>query len=694
MSGVFEYWPGEFENSRVIFVKTRSFYHLPLSSLQWLLTGLFLSALPLWLELPKALLFGFLGCLLWRFILERKGAKCPGIWVRCIVGVVGLLMILGLQGTLIGLTAGMGLLLLLIALKVLEMRTEREFMLLGFLAFFILLTALFFSQTLVTCFYVMVIFLLLTATIVHFTGGASEGFRRPELLRYTALLVLQALPLILLFFFFLPRLKGGGLLSFTKSNTSQSGMSDQINPGSFAELAMNDEIAFRADFPDGTIPPYDELYWRVAVFTECHGLKWRADKRDREAMALPKLSGPIINQRISMEPHSGTWVYALDRPLISSGPVYMTPGNVLSLNVATTDRVNIRVTSQLGNDRSPLSDRAKQLMTEVPEDISGRSRQLVDSWLGKTHQPHELIDLALNLFRKEKFGYTLTPGTYGNDGLDEFLFDRKLGFCEHYAAAFATLMRMAGLPTRMVAGYHGGEQNPFSNYLIIRQADAHAWVEIWIENEGWVRFDPVDFINPLRVDQNTPLASRFPTQTAQNETRSLDGSGLLQGIARNVRLGWDTVNFQWNLHIVSYDQTSQREFYRLLGIDNWFSWKLLAILSGGVLAVLAAVYFTMRQKPVKRDRGLVLYRQFCKLLARRGIDRNSNEGPRDFATRAAEFLPEAAGKIMALSEQFIALRYGKSDVRTPEIERSLSELRRSLRQSGSALAKPTVVQER
>ena len=178
-------------------MSTRSFYHLPLPSVQWLVTGLFLAAVPLWFQLPAAMIFGFLGCLIWRFILERNGAKCPGLWQRCGVGVVGLLMILGLHGTLIGLTAGIGLLLLLIALKVLEMRTEREFMLLAFLAFFILLTALFFSQTLLVCLYVIFVFVLLTGTIVHFTSGSTEAFRPRAALRYTGWLLLQALPLIL-----------------------------------------------------------------------------------------------------------------------------------------------------------------------------------------------------------------------------------------------------------------------------------------------------------------------------------------------------------------------------------------------------------------------------------------------------------------------------------------------------------------
>ncbi len=666
-------------------MKTKSFYHLPLSSLQWLLTGLFLAALPLWFQLKSAIIFSFLGCLVWRFILERNGLKCPGRWVRCGVGVIGVLILYEINGTLIGLEAGMGLLLLLIALKVLEMRTEREFMLLGFLAFFILLTSLFFSQTLLVCLYVCAIFIVLTATIVQFTGGAADGLRMRPLLGYTALLVAQTLPLVVLFFVFLPRMKGGGLLQISKPKSAQSGMSEQINPGSFAELAQNDEVAFRVDFPDGAMPPYNELYWRVAVFTDCHGLSWRADKRERQnIMAKPRLTGPLVTQRISMEPHSGYWVYGLDRPLTGSGPVSMVTGNVLSLNAPTPDRVNIRVVSQLGNDHTPLLVKDREILTHVPPGIGPRSRDMVNSWLQKTREPKEIVGLALSMFRREKFRYTLEPGVYSAEGLDEFLFDRKLGFCEHYAAAFATLMRIAGVPARMVAGYHGGEPNPFSDYLIVRQADAHAWVEVWIEAEGWQRIDPVDSINPLRVDPDTPLASRFPVETAsENENNaSRKGANFLQGILRGARLGWDNVNFQWNLHIVSYDQESQRDFYKVLGIRNLLSWRLAGILLGGILVVLGVVYFLVRQKPEKQERSLILYRKFCRLLARHGFERQASEGPLDFARRVRNHFPAHSETLAALFDLFIGWRYGNAASRTQErqIQLLLKELRGTLRQ--------------
>jgi hypothetical protein len=215
---------------------------------------------------------------------------------------------------------------------------------------------------------------------------------------------------------------------------------------------------------------------------------------------------------------------------------------------------------------------------------------------------------------------------------------------------------------------------------MVRQADAHAWAEVWLEGEGWVRFDPVESINPLLVDQNTPLASRFPTQQASdNEGRSLlSGAGLLPSLVRSARLGWDTVNFQWNLHIVSYDRSSQQDFFQLLGIESRRSWKLVAIIGGGILFVLLAVFLSIRGRSARKDRWMILYGEFCRVLARRGLARRGNEGPRDFSSRAAARFPEAAEKIGEISEIFIGSRYGKSPLATGEIRRRVRELKRSL----------------
>lgn len=635
-------------------------FHLPLSSLQWLVTGLFLAALPLMFHLPE-ILFGFLVCLAWRFIIERRGWHIPPVWARLLVGVSGVLLILAVHGNFFSLVACMAFLLLLVALKVLEMRTEREFMLLAFLAYFILLTALFFTQSLVTCIYVSAVFVVLTATLIHFTSGAATRLDGWPLVRYALVFLLQAMPVIVILFFFVPRTKGGFILKIKPDVQAQSGISDQVNPGTFSSLVLIDEVAFRADFPEGDKPPLGELYWRVAVFSDCYGLAWRRNPQETDPPTMPQLTGRKIIQRITMPQHNGRRVYALDRPLSAEGAARLTAGGTLTLN---RDQPNffgsMRVISQLGNDQTPISSADWSVLTRPPERVAPRVQRLVDGWLRKTRDPREIVQLALAYFRSEKFRYTLNPGFYENDALDQFLFERRQGFCEHFAASFASLMRVAGIPSRVVAGYHGGEYNPIGSHFTIRQADAHAWAEVWLVDQGWVRYDVSEAVDPALIDPSTQLAARYgETSGGQSSSdASPSENTILKAVGTALRLVWDAANYEWNLWVLGFDQTMQRDLYSRLGIRGFFSWKLVSIILAAIVIVALVALGLLRQKSERRDRLLWHYRRFCRELARAGYPRRPNEGPLDYSRRLAIVYPEKSAAITSLAEAFIHARYG------------------------------------
>lgn len=649
-------------------------FHVPLSSLQWLLGGLLLAALPLMFQTPEILL-GFLGCLIWRFVIERSGRHIPPSWVRLVVGVVGVLTILGVHGNFFNLVACMGLLLLLVALKVLEMRTEREFMLLAFLAYFILLTALFFTQTLLTCVYVGAVFVVLTGTLIHFTSGSAKRLDGWPLVRYAGVLLLKALPIIIILFFFVPRPRGDFILKFKREIQAQSGISDQMNPGTFSELVLTDEVVFRADFPTGDAPPLGDLYWRVAVFSECHGLAWRRSAQENGPFPSPQFTGRKIVQRVTMPQQNGRQVYALDRPLSVDGPATLTSGGILTLNRDQPQFFGpLIVTSQLGNDRTPIASAEWALVTTPPENVGPRVRQLVNRWQQKTREPREIVQLALAYFRTEKFRYTLNPGTYANDALEEFLFERKRGFCEHFAASFATLMRVAGIPSRVVAGYHGGEYNPLGSYFTIRQANAHAWAEIWLAGRGWVRYDISEAVDPAFIDPSTQLATRHGASSTEPDadTAAAPETSIWSTIATSARFAWDAANYQWNLRILGFDQTMQRDLYSRLGINGWFSWKLMGIFLAGIALVAVIATGVLRPKAERRDNLLCYYRRFCKDLAQAGTPRRPNEGPLDYSRRLAAAYPEKSEAIESLAKAFIQARYGYAIGRQEERRFALS----------------------
>ena len=266
----------------------------------------------------------------------------------------------------------------------------------------------------------------------------------------------------------------------------------------------------------------------------------------------------------------------------------------------------------------------------------------------------------MQFFRKENFVYSLTPNTYGRDPLTEFLFQRRSGFCEHYAAAFATLMRIAEIPSRIVVGYHGGEFNRLGNYVLVRQLDAHAWAEVWLRGEGWIRFDPTNVIAPDRISSGLEsfLESRALAENAGGETST--GVAGFREILRETRLAWDNIKYHWDLRVVNYDEDAQQTLFNLAGLADFAPPVIVLWMASGALlifGILAAWLGRTRRErldPLVRD-----YRRFCRALAAAGVVREPWEGAQQFAERAALRFPEQANAIRRAAELYIAARYGR-----------------------------------
>ncbi len=255
----------------------------------------------------------------------------------------------------------------------------------------------------------------------------------------------------------------------------------------------------------------------------------------------------------------------------------------------------------------------------------------------------------------------MKPGAYDDSrALDEFLFERRQGWCEHYAAAFATLMRIAGIPSRIVIGYHGGEFNSLGKYVIVRQADAHAWCEVWLKDVGWLRVDPTDMIAPDRITStlSSYLEARRPSRRiASAAQRSLAATGWRE-IQHEMQLAWDSVNYQWDLRVLNFDEEAQRSFLFSLGLGTT-TWTEIFVW----ILVVVALFVALLGLWLRRPRGAVDkigrgYARFCSALARAGLARQPWEGPQTFGTRAAEHFPEQAAHIARVSDLYIKLRYG------------------------------------
>lgn len=620
--------------------------------------ALALAVLPIASQAAGWAVAGFGAALAARLLLHRRAARLPSTPVKLLLLAAGVGVVAARFGTLVGPAPGLSVLLVLIALKVLETQRARDLQVLALVGYFLCLCGLFSSQELLLWVGLAGIAGLITATLLFFHRGGQRASIGPAA-RTSGLLLAQALPLALLLFVLLPRATSSFRFQFGRSILGQQGMSDRLDPGSVAGLVRSDEVVFRVEFPGDAVPSLYGMYWRGMVLWQCDGLRWSRGEHLSMERSPRQLAGGVVAQRISLQPHGAHWLFALDRPRGETRGAILQPGGYLQSVRPIFQTLHYAVESQPENREARLPLDHVSAALALPPDLSPAVRALAASWTATARSGREIVAAAQRHFRTERFSYSLEPGTYGEDGLEDFLFRRREGFCEHYAAAFATLMRAAGLPARVVAGYHGGQFNDVGHYMIVRQYHAHAWCEVWLAGSGWVRVDPSDSIAPERM--RSPLGGADGRRAT--EPGALAGGTGAHGWwrlgASQLAFAWDAINYRWDLHVQSYDEDQQRTLLSLLGFRD-FRWTTLLLWSGGagllLLALLALVQRRPRRPPP--DPIVAPYAQLCRRLAAAGLSRAAAEGPQRFIERAAGTWPEHAPALRHCGALYTALRYG------------------------------------
>jgi hypothetical protein len=624
-----------------------------------LILVLVLCIIPLTDKIAGWVLAGFFGICATRLYLNRPGVRLPALPVKLVLFAGGVGGVIFTYGSALGIEPGFSILTVLVSLKLIEANGARDFHVLALLGFFLALCDLFSEQDLTRWMYVAAILILLLATLVRFhRGEEGPSYVRSAVLATT--LLAQALPIALLLFLFFPRVYGGFRFQFSQSLLYGNGMSDRLSPGSISSLALSDQVVFRADFPTGAMPPISQMYWRGGVLWHGDGMTWTKGPSLLREVRRRQLAGGMIYQRISLQPHGEHWLFALDHPASEVRGAEYLAGNILRSEHAVTSRKLYEVFSQPEDHETVLPADQRVVSTGLPTRVPPRVKELVDGWKSANPDPRAIVDAASHYFRDQPFIYTVKPGTYDDPrALEEFLFVRREGFCEHYAAAFATLMRVAGLPSRVVIGYHGGDYNSLGKYVIVRQAHSHAWCEVWLKDEGWLRVDPTEMIAPDHITStlNSYLESRGVQGDGAAGQRSSSAAGWHR-LQHELQLAWDSVNYQWDLRVLNFDQEAQRSFLFSLGLGST-SWSEILIwvmvVTAGFVAVLS---LWLRQPTGAVDKVSRGYARFCSALARAGLAREPWEGPQHFAARAAEQFPAQAEIIRRISDLYIELRYG------------------------------------
>jgi transglutaminase-like putative cysteine protease len=615
----------------------------------WLLAGLALVIaphmlnLPWWLNLDACIVFA------WRIYLTLGERVLPKKWLLALLVAGGMLGVYLTYRTIFGRDSGVALLVMFLSLKLLELHHPRDAIVLVLLSYFLALTNFFYSQTLPTAGLMLVSALVNTASLVNFAAG---GRSLQANLKTSAVLLAQAGPVMLVLFLLFPRVQGPlwGLPQDAYSGVT--GLSDSMSPGLISSLSQSDAIAFRVRF-QGVPPPRPQLYWRGPVFWNFDGRTWRpGDRRAFTQIRFEALGAPY-NYEVTLEPHLHNWLFALDLAALVPPDASVTPDFVLLARTPVRNRLRYEMRSYTSFAEG-AGDDADELRPglQLPAGFNPRARRLAQEWAAGGATGAAIAQKALDYFRGQGFVYTLQPPLLGRDSVDEFLFGSKRGFCEHYASSFVFLMRSAGLPARVVTGYQGGEINPVDQYMIVRQSDAHAWAEVWLEGRGWVRYDPTAAVSPARVESGVAAAVSATDPLPLMARTSLTW-------LRGLRYNWDALANKWNQLVLGYNPERQREFLSRLGMSEP-SWQNMALtLFWGVGGLLALLTAWLLRRLRSADRVQRLWLRFCARLERNGCARAAHEGPADFIERTAARYPAEAGRIRAIGERYIALRYGE-----------------------------------
>lgn len=619
-----------------------------------------LAVAPHVLELPVWVVPVFIGFALWRYAIERWSLYHPGRVVRYALTAVALALTYQQFHTFLGRDAGLTLLITLLGVKFLELRRYRDYRVSAFLFYLVILGSFLYEQSLALGLYALLAVLANTAALVHF--AAPNALAPVARLRLAGGLIVKALPVMLLLYFLFPRLHGALWALPDDGSQARTGLDDTMQPGDVNQLAESSELAMRVVF-EGETPPARERYFRALVLWETDGRRWQRGPALGEPTGLvPR--GPPVRYEVVLEPSNRRWLPALDLPLAQPATAGLRAGFTLERREPVRERLRYSLTSFTRYATGALSERERTAALQLPLVISPRVRTLAEGWKREHGEARAVAEAALTLFRREAFVYTLSPPRLGADPVDEFLFETRRGFCEHYAGAFVTLMRAAGVPARVVTGYQGGEVNEAGGYLMLRQLDAHAWAEVWLPNSGWARVDPTAAIAPERIELGSDAVRRMAA--AGRPLGALPLGESLRGIERGLlELGWittqrywDLANLTWYRWVTDFGPERQRDLLAALGLER-ISARGLGLLLVGALLLVALLYaWWLARDRQRRDPAQRAYLRYCRELARAGVVRAPGEGPVAFAARATSRLPQKRMAIEAVTRHYVAARYG------------------------------------
>ena len=611
--------------------------------------------LPMWLAGIAIIIFS------WSYkIVTAKGYQ-PGSILRILLIIVVIIMLFNHYHTLLGRDAGVAMLIALTLLKFLELKSQRDYMLVVFLCMFIVLTSFLYSQSIWLGVYLLAVVITLFTVMMYLNHRVRHDLS--GMLKRAASLVMMGLPIAVLLFVLFPRIPGGLFGLPSDSHSGLTGMSDTMKPGSINELNLNENVAFRAEF-SSQVPEAKQRYWRGLVLELYQRGTW---KEIRQATATKNeiIYSPddIVEYSILQEASNKKWFFALDMPLTRPAGLVWGTGQTLRSSGTLTERKQKNLQSALVYDFVDVTEKERSRNLDTSAVTGERVKQLAQQLYRNARNNSEYINSVLAYYRSNNFIYSLQPPLLGEHPVENFMLDTRKGYCEHYASSFTMMMRLAGIPARVVIGYQGGEWNDQGNYMIVRQSDAHAWSEVWIEKSGWIRIDPTSAVAPERIEYGLSAVRQLVEQGQQlgnltgTQLQSMLSASLMKKTIKDLKLFWDGVNTRWYKWVIDYGEQNQNSLLKWFGFNqtNWSNLIYLLIALVSVVVSLQAWLLFHRKKLV--DPAVLQYQKYCHRLSRIGIERAVSEGPADFARRVVQLRPDLQQMVRPVMDAYIAIQY-------------------------------------
>ncbi len=604
--------------------------------------------LPLWVS-------GFVIVALgWRCLQNMGYLKPVNNWFLIPMVFIGGIGVFAEYWTIVGRDAGLALLTVMTSFKILESRTHRDLLILIFLCYFLIATHFLFSQSIFTAVLMLITLVVITSTLITLNQRNDQVTVRQRL-QTSVRLVALSIPVMLILFVLVPRIPGPLWGITNEQRGGVTGLSDHMSPGEISNLIRSNDVAFRVDF-DAKLPPQHQLYWRGPVMVRFNGRRWFQERRRRISQLQISTFEPATKYTVTLEANGAYWLLALDIPTQLVSNSLMTADYQLTSTKVINDlrryTMESRLSFQVGLDEDP---KYLDLALEYPLDSNPRTIQYGQKLASQYLNKNEIVNHVLKMYREQEYSYTLQPPILKGDVVDQFLFESRRGFCEHYAGSFALLMRAAGIPSRIVTGYQGGEYNKVGKYLIVRQSDAHAWTEVWLKDRGWTRVDPTAAVSPLRIEQgiDDALSDERASFRIQNKNP----------LFGNLLYNWDNLQHSWNDWVINYDDQKQRRFLRKLdlGIENAGDMIIALVV---LLASVSGLFWLIswyRERPARPEQYEILFRRFIKKMSRLGYQKKDSEDARQFLQRVHQQDSEQGLLIEQFVDLYNRIKYGRDN---------------------------------